>query len=296
MPAARSPPNQSPPKRALPAGAWDCHTHIFGPYERFPLAAERSYTPPPAPVEVYLAMLDRVGLARGVLVHPSAYGLNHEALLDALDRAGSRLRGTAVATSAVTDAELAAMHRRGVRALRFVDAGAPSGGRFAGAVGLDEFSSLAPRLKELGWHAQFWATCDTVIAAAPMLLASGIPLVLDHMARFDVTRGVQDAAFQELLELLTGGSVWVKMSPARNSKLFPDFEDVRPFHDALARTNPDRLLWGSDWPYLRMGEATPDAGHLLDLLDFWCGEDGLRHKILVDNPARLYGIGAGIPD
>jgi predicted TIM-barrel fold metal-dependent hydrolase len=279
---------QSKPRRAPPPGAWDCHTHIFGPYERFPLAAERSYTPPEAPLEAYLAMLDRVGLAHGVLVHPSAYGLDHSALLEALERTGTRLRGTAVATAAVTDAKLATMHRRGVRALRFVEATGPGGQRFAGAVGLDEFPALAPRLKELGWHAQFWVGCDTFAAAAPGLLAAGIPLVLDHMARFDVARGLQDAAFQNLLGILAGGSVWVKMTPARNSKRFPGYEDVRPFHDALARANPDRLIWGSDWPYLRMGDATPDAGQLLDLLDDWCGDEALRRKILSDNPARLY--------
>jgi predicted TIM-barrel fold metal-dependent hydrolase len=289
-PAANpAPAAQSRPKRPLPPGAWDCHTHIFGPYERFALAAERSYTPPPAPVEDYLAMLDRVGLAHGVLVHPSAYGLNHEALLDALERAGSRLRGTAVATSAITDAELEAMHRRGVRALRFVETGGPGGQRFAGAVGLDEFPPLAPRMKALGWHAQIWATCDTVMSGGAGMFEFEVPLVLDHMARFDVARGVQDAAFQGLLHSIAEGSVWVKMTPARNSKRFPDYEDVRPFHDALVRANPDRLLWGSDWPYLRMGEATPDAGHLLDLLDNWCGDETLRRKILADNPARLYG-------
>ncbi|MBC7804459.1 MAG: amidohydrolase family protein [Candidatus Parcubacteria bacterium] len=147
---------------------------------------------------------------------------------------------------------------------------------------------LAPRLKELGWHAQLWMTCDAVVAAAPLLLAAGIPIVLDHMARFDVARGVQDAAFQELLALLSEGRIWIKMTPARNSKRFPDYEDVRPFHDAIVRANPDHLIWGSDWPYLRMGEATPDAGHLLDLLDQWCGDEELRRKILSDNPAVLY--------
>lgn len=282
------PMEQATPRRAPPPGAWDCHSHIFGPYERFALATERSYTPPQAPLEAYLAMLDRVGLAHGVLVHPSAYELDHSALLDALERTGTRLRGTAVASAAITDTELATMHRRGVRALRFVDATGPGGQRFAGAVGLDEFPALAPRLKDLGWHAQLWVGCDTVVAAAPRLLTAGIPLVLDHMARFDVARGVQDAAFQSLLGLVAEGGIWVKMTPARNSKRFPGYEDVRPFHDALARANPERLIWGSDWPYLRMGDATPDAGHLLDLLDDWCGDDALRRKILADNPARLY--------
>ena len=282
------PAEQSRPRRAPPPNAWDCHTHIFGPYERFPLALERSYTPPEASLDDYLAMLDRVGLAHGVLVHPSAYGLDHSAMLEALERTATRLRGTAVATAAITDTELAVMHRRGVRALRFVEATAPGGQRFAGAVGLDEFPALAPRLKELGWHAQLWVSCETFIAAAPKLLTTGIPLVLDHMARFDFARGVEDAAFRNLLGLLAGGQLWVKMTPARNSKRFPGYEDVRVFHDALVRANPDRLLWGSDWPYLRMGEATPDAGRLLDLLDDWCGDDALRRKILADNPARLY--------
>ena len=286
---------QSIPKRILPPGSWDCHTHIFGPYDRFPLAAERSYTPPPAPVEDYLAMLDRVGLEHGVLVHPSAYGLNHAALFDALSRAGSRLRGTGVATSAVTDVELAAMHGHGVRALRFVEMSGAGGKRFVGAVGLDEFAPLAPRLKELGWHAQIWTSCEALLAAAPKLLAPGIPLVLDHMARFDVAKGVQDAAFQQLLRLLGDGRVWVKMTPQRNSKRYPDYEDVRPFHDALVRANPDRLIWGSDWPFLNMGETAPDAGHLLGLLDSWCGDDTLRRKILAENPARLYGFAADRP-
>jgi predicted TIM-barrel fold metal-dependent hydrolase len=284
------PTEQSRPKRAPPSGAWDCHTHVFGPYERFALAAERSYTPPPAPLEAYLAMLDRVGLAHGVLVHPSAYAFDYSALLDALERAGGRLRGTAVATSETSDAQLETLQRRGVRALRFVETGGPGGQRFVGAVGLDEFPRLAPRMKALGWHAEIWATCDTVMAAATTLLAYGVPLVLDHMARFDVARGTEDAAFRRLLGLLAEGAVWVKMTPARNSKRFPDYEDVRPFHDALARANPERLVWGSDWPYLRMGEATPDAGHLLDLLDEWCGDEALRRKILADNPARLYGL------
>ena len=284
------PPEQSQPKRSLPPGAWDCHAHVFGPFERFPLAAVRSYTPPLAPFESYMAMLERAGFAHGVLVHASAYGLDHAATLDALERAGTRLRGTAVATAEITDAELEAMHRRGVRALRFSEIGGAGGRRFAGAVGLDAFPDLAPRIKELGWHAQFFATCETVVAAAPALLAFGIPLVFDHMARFNVEKGTQDQAFQGLLHLLAEGRVWVKMTPARNSKRFPDYEDVRPFHDALLRANPDRLIWGSDWPYLHMGAATPDAGHLLDLLDEWAGDETLRRKILVDNPVRLYRV------
>ena len=279
---------QTPPRRPLPPGAWDCHTHVFGPYARFALSENRSYTPPEATIEDYLGMLDRVGLAHGVLVQPSAYGFNHDALLDALSRQPGRLRGTGVWDRTVTDAELERLHAGGVRALRFVDTGGPGGTRFAGAVGVEELPSLAPRLKALGWHVECWITCDQFIADVPSLLATGLTFVLDHMARFDATRGLSDPTFQSLLSLVKEGRVWVKMTPARNSKQFPDYADVRPFHDALVKANPDVLVWGSDWPYLRMNEATPDAGHLLDLLGDWAGEETLRRKILADNPARLY--------
>lgn len=284
------PAEQKKPRRAPPPGAWDCHTHVFGPYGRFPLAAERSYTPPEAPLEAYLAMLDRVGLAHGVLVQPTAYGFDHAALLHALDRAGGRLRGTAVATAAITDKELEAMHRSGVRALRFIEAGegVPN---FAGAVGFAALPAIAPRIRALGWHLQVWAPCETIAAAGASLLSHGMPLVIDHMARVDVAQGIGQAPFRDVLAWVAEGRAWMKMTPQRNAKRFPGYEDVRPFHDALARANPDRLLWGSDWPYLRMGDATPDAGHLLDLLDDWCGDDTLRRKILSDNPGRLYELG-----
>ena len=283
---------QTTPRRALPPGCWDCHAHVFGPYDRFPLAAERSYTPPEAPFEAYLAMLDRAGTTHGVLVHPSAYGANHDALLDALERSPSRLRGIGVLPPEVSDGTLEMMHKHGVRGLRFTEIGGPSGTkRFVGGVGFDAIPLLASRMKALGWHAQVWASLETLVSASPVLTAHGLPVVVDHLGQVDVGKGVGDPAFQRLLGLLGEGGLWVKLTPARNSKQFPDYPDVRPFHDALVRKNPQRLIWGSDWPYLRMGEATPDAGHLLDLLDEWTGDDALRERILVKNPAALYGAG-----
>lgn len=266
---------------------WDCHTHVFGPYAAFPLAADRSYTPPEATLEMYLAHLDRCGLAHGVLVQPSAYGSNHAALLDALKRANGRLHGTGVANAGIADRDLEEWNRHGVRGLRFVETGGPNGGRYVGAVGLDELPKLAPRLKALRWHAEVWATTDQVVAMVPAMLRLGLPIAIDHMARFDVARGVRDAAFQSLLGMVRDG-LWIKLTPQRNSRQFPDYADARPFHDAFLAANPDRVIWGSDWPYLRMGEQTPDARHLLELLGGWCGDDALRRKVLVDNPAKLY--------
>lgn len=282
----------TPPQRPLPASACDTHAHVFGPYERFPLAPERSYTPPAAPFETYVGMLDRVGFARGVLVHPSAYGLDCTAMVDALARAPDRLRGIAVVEPGVTDAALAAMHRAGVRGVRFSETSGAAGRKFAGSVGLDAFDALAPRLRELGWHAQIWIECDALVEAAPRLLRAGIPLVFDHMGRFDVTRGINDAAFQRLLRLLADTGIWIKLSVPRNSRWFPDYADVRPFHDALVAANPDRLLWASDWPFLNLADRTPRVGHLVDLFDAWTSDDAVRRKVLVDNPATLYGFTA----
>jgi predicted TIM-barrel fold metal-dependent hydrolase len=276
------------PKRPLPPGACDTHAHVFGPYEQFPLALERSYTPPPAPFETYIAMLDKVGLSRGVLVHPSAYGLDCSAMLDALERAPARLRGIAVTDASISDAELARMNACGVRGVRFSETSGLGSQKFVGSVGLEEFDALAPRLRELGWHAQIWIECDALVEAAPRLLRTGIPLVFDHMGRFDVTRRTSDAAFQKLLRLLADEGIWIKLSAPRNSKRFPDYEDVRPFHEALLRANPDRLIWGSDWPFLRMGDKTPQVGHLVDLFDEWTPDDALRRKVFVENPAVLY--------
>jgi len=281
----------SAPSSPLPPGACDAHAHIFGPYAQFPLAGARSYSPPETPLEAYLDVLDRVGFARGVLVHASAYGLDCGLLIDALERAGSRLRGVAVATASCGDAELADMHRHGVRGLRFTQFDDPAvAARFKGSVGFDQLALLGPRLRGLGMHAQLWSDAGTFARASRNLLALGVPLCLDHMSHYDVARGVHDSAFQTVLALLREGRIWVKMSVNRNSKRLPGCEDVRPFHDAIIEANSARLVWGSDWPYLGMGEQSPDVGQLLNIFDRWTPEPALRHQILVDNPAALYGF------
>ncbi len=282
----------SAPKTPLPPGACDTHTHVFGPLDRFPLAVTGSYEPPPTPLEVHAAMLERTGFARAVLVQPAPYAQDCRALLDACSRAPGRLRGIAVATQATSDAALAEMRRAGVRGLRFVEVPDPQGGgRYKGSVGFDELAQLAPRMKALGLHAQIWADCDRIAADAESLLSHGIPVVVDHMGRPDVSRGTADPSFARLVSLAAEGRLWIKLSVCRTSKQFPGYEDARPLHDALVQAAPHRLLYGSDWPHVRMGALTPDAGHLIDLFDRWTGHDtGLRQRILVENPQSLYGF------
>jgi predicted TIM-barrel fold metal-dependent hydrolase len=265
---------------------------VFGPFERFPLADPRPYTPPLADRESYLLMLAANGFSRGVLVHGGAHGWDLGAMLDAISVAPDRLRGVAVVPSKTSDADLQSLHVSGVRGLRFTEVAGPSAGRsFAGRVGIADLYVMAPRLRELGWHAQIWANNDVIADNEVPLRSMGVPLVVDHMGYFDVTRGVADAAFQALLRLVADGIAWVKLTAVRNSKTAPGCEDVRAFHDALIAANPERLIWGSDWPFLGLtGDRRPDTGRLLDTLLEWLGDDGLRNQVLVSNPASLYGF------
>jgi predicted TIM-barrel fold metal-dependent hydrolase len=170
---------------------------------------------------------------------------------------------------------------------------APEGrGRYPGAVGLDQLVALAPRLRALGWHAQLWCPADVQTARLPGLIRLGIPLVLDHMGSLQVSDCVSAPAFTHLLAQVREGHVWVKLSLCRVSRRYPDYPDLRPFHDALLEANPSRLLWGSDWPHVRMGELAPDVGHLLDLFQAWTSDAAVRRQILVDNPAALFEFDA----
>lgn len=280
----------SAPQHALPAGACDSHAHVFGPYERFPLAHPSSYAPPLAPAALHRAMLDTVGAARGVLVQPAPYGTDAGALLDAVAQSGGRLRGVAVADADTGEERLQALFDGGVRGLRFVEMRAPTGAPYAGSVGVDQLLRMAPAMRRIGLHAQLWAPIDDYPRLLPQLRAAGIDAVLDHMACVKPERGVADPAFQAVLAALREGGVWVKLTLCRVSTQAPGYPDLRPFHDALLAANPDRLLWGSDWPYVRMGAQSPDVGALLDLFHAWVPDEATRRRILVDNPAALYGF------
>jgi predicted TIM-barrel fold metal-dependent hydrolase len=277
----------SRPKRPPPDGATDCHAHVFGPFDRFPLTRDRLYTPAELPGQRYLGMLDDLGFSRGVLVQPIAHGTDCAALLNALNLDPTRLRGVALIQPNVTDNELAIMHAHGVRGARF---SRPPPGMMTGSIDFDALPQLAPRLARLGWHAQIWAPCAELVAALPELLELGVPLVIDHMGMFDTSRGVSDASFQSLLRLLGDGRIWLKLIAYRLSKDYSDYAELAPFHKALLKASPKRLLWGTDWPHVHVSAHTPDTGHLVDLFDEWTADAALRQRILVENPAALYGF------
>ncbi|ODT67084.1 MAG: hypothetical protein ABS75_26045 [Pelagibacterium sp. SCN 63-23] len=260
-------------------GACDSHGHIFPARKLYPTDNE---TMPLSPIEFYLDVHAQLGFTRGVIVQGGAYKFDNSAMLDALDQHKQSLRGVALLPADTGEAQLAHYRARNVRALRFTGGGASR---------IDSFPAIAPKLANLGLHVEMYLGLTGFLDRAPALLGQGVPLVLDHLAGpFDSVIGVDDPGFQRLLALLRDEDIWVKLTPQRNSAQFPHYADVRPFQDALIAARPDRLVWGSDWPFPNMSEQTPDLGALVSLFGEWVTDETLRRAILVDNAAALYGF------
>ena len=280
--------NTCPPKILSPAGACDTHFHIFGPVARFPFAEKRSYTPDDAPLENLLKLLDTLGMARGVVVQGHPYGTDNRAVLDALQREPKRLRGTAIVKPDTGRDELKRMADAGIKALRFHHM--PHGVGFS-PLGMQSFERLAPIMADLGLHAQFMMDANALTSALPFFKNWKLPVVLDHMGNVDGALGANQPGVQHMCKLLAEGKIWVKVSGAyRVSTQYPNYADAKTIHEALVCANPEQVIWGSDWPHPRLEKDMPEDGHLLDLFNFWTPDAGLRKKILVDNPARLYGF------
>lgn len=288
--ATRTTRGASSPRQPLPAGAWDTHAHVFGPFERYPLAADCRYQPPLAIAASHIAALDTAGFAHGVLVHASANGFDNRGVLDAIAAHPQRLAAIAVLPEDTSDAQLAAAVKAGVRGIRFTETGETMGApKPTGTLGLDALERMAPRLRDFGLHANLWAHCRHVMEKREMLQRCGVPLVFDHMGYFDVTRGSQDGCFSSFVDLVRGSDAWVKLTPSRVSKQrWNACDDVRPFHDALLQAAPNQMVWGSDWPYIAMDKDLPDLGAQIDLFDTWTPDAALRQKVFVANPRRLY--------
>jgi len=278
--AITSRPNWQPP-----ANSADCHMHIFGPYDRYPLSPGRGYTPPEASIAQYLEMLATIGLSRTVVVQPSVYGTENAVTLEAVEALGfDRARAVVVVDEECDAASLQAMHRRGARGVRF---NAVSGN----GTPLEQLEGLAERVAPLGWHIQLYTHGAELLALEPVLARLPVTVVIDHMGGVRTAEGgAESPAFKALLRLLERGA-WAKLCGYRSSSGQP-YADVLPMARAMIAAAPDRCVWGTDWPHpsLHSPEEVPDDGHLLDLLAQWAPEEAQRRAILVDNPARLYGF------
>ena len=278
-------PNPSKPAYRPPAGAVDAHCHVFGPEATFPFAPERKYTPCDAPKEKLFALRDFLGFARNVIVQASCHGTDNRALVDALEGSGDKARGVAVVGPKVTDAELKAMDRAGVRGVRFNFLP-----RLVDATPRQEFIRIAERIKPLGWHTVVYFEMPTLAGMIPFLKALPTVIVLDHMSVPEVKKGVADAGFQRYLALLAESpNIWVKVTcPERLSAAGPPYDDVIPFARALTERFPERVLWGTDWPHPNMTTHVPDDGQLVDMIPKFAPAPAQQKALLIDNPMRLY--------
>jgi 2-pyrone-4,6-dicarboxylate lactonase len=270
----------------MPAGACDTHCHVISTSAAYPMAPSRSYTPPPAPEEKYLARLGATGCSRGVLVQISVYGTDNRYMLEVLRHNPDRLRGIAVVTPEVTDQELEAMHAAGVRGLR-INVLFPGAG-----LSFDAMETLARRIAPLGWHMQFLVDGRELPGLLPRMRKLPCPGVIDHMGHLPAALGFQHPGFQAVRELVANHGWWAKLSGAyRISDDCNDFAEVVPIAQGLIEAAPDRMVWGSDWPHVAMPRM-PDTGRLRNLLKVWAPDRAARDRILVDNPSRLYGFPA----
>jgi 2-pyrone-4,6-dicarboxylate lactonase len=284
-------PHPKRPRVAPPPEAWDSHFHIFGPSDKFPYAPGRGYTPPDAPVERLIALLDLLGCAHGLVVQGNAHGYDNRVLLDALERYPQRLRGVAITDTRIAPETLRDWHKLGMRGLRFHLF--PQKPNYVRGVGFDVFEVFRKTMADLGWVMQTFCDYRMLEGAAATLreFSRDMPVIVDHLGMVPAERGVDDPNFQALLKLVGDGRVHVKLSAVyRCSAQYPDYADARPLHDALVRANPQRLMWGTDWPHPSIAaEVMPDDGHLLDLFHDWTPDSETRRRILVDTPTRLFG-------
>ena len=278
-------PSPSHPKFVPPRGAVDAHCHVFGPANRFPYAPERKYTPCDAPKEKLFALRDFLGFERNVIVQASCHGRDNAALIDALRDAGERARGVAVVRPDIDQAELESMHAAGVRAVRFNFVK-----RLVDATPKTVFLEIADRVAALGWHIVVYFEAPDLAELTPFLKQLPTNVVVDHMGRPDVTKGVEHADFQRFITLLEeNDNIWTKVScPERLTVAGPDYADVVPFASLLVERFPQRVLWGTDWPHPNMKSHMPDDGKLVDFIPRIAPDPAQQQALLVDNPERLY--------
>jgi 2-pyrone-4,6-dicarboxylate lactonase len=282
-----------PPRLALPAGACDCHAHIFGPAASYPYVAERIYTPPDATLESYRHLLVTLGIERAVLLQPSVYGEDNRAMLTGLVAGGPGFRGIAVAAPTVSEREIAALDRAGVRGLRLNLVDRREGRNIAPR---ESVRALADRIAPFKWHLEFLVNLDEAESFAAAVEDLAVPIVLGHLGypRAGARAFVETPGFENMLGLIDRGRCWIKLTAPYRISSAPDlpYEDVDPLAARLVAHAPERLLWGSDWPHVMMKKPMPNDGPLCDLLARWIPDAETRTRILVDNPAALYGFGA----
>jgi len=268
-----------------PPLACDAHCHVFGPAAKFPYDPKAAYTPEDAPFEQLAGLHRKLGFERAVIVHASCHGADMRVTLDAIARSGGRYRGTAIIDESFTEKQFQEMHDGGIRGVRFNFVK-----HLGGRPDMEFFRKTVDRVQAMGWHLILHLDAADLVEFDPLFRKIRVPMVIDHMGRVKAADGLGQPPFRTLLNLLKNENAWVKICGAeRVSSKGPPFADAVPFARALVEAAPERVLWGTDWPHPNV-RWMPDDAALVDLFPRMAPEPELQYKILVDNPARLYGF------
>jgi predicted TIM-barrel fold metal-dependent hydrolase len=272
------------PKLKAPANACDCHMHIYD--AKYPTDPKATLKPADALVADYKLLQKRIGTSRNVVVTPSTYGTDNRVTLDAIAQIGPTARGVAVVDATVTDAELKRLNGLGIRGIRFnlVQAGATTA---------EMIEPLSRRVNDLGWHIQIHMKGEQIVGIEDLLLRVPSPIVFDHLGRLAQPNALDNPGFKTISKLIDKGRTWVKLSGAyQDTKVGPPtYSDTVAVARAYIKAAPERMVWASDWPHPTEKDK-PDDAVLFDLLTEWAPEEEMRTRILVQNPATLYGFPA----
>ena len=278
-------PNPSKPRFKLPPGAVDAHCHVFGPADIFPYAPERKYTPCDASKERLFALRDHLGFSRNVIVQATCHGADNRAMVDALKSSNEMARGVATVRAEISDAELRELDAAGVRGVRFNFVK-----RLVEFTPREVLTSIAKKIAPLGWHVVVYFEAADLEELTPFFTALPTKVIVDHMGRPDVTKGLDHSDFQRFVRLLDEHqNIWTKVSGAeRLTVAGPPYNDFVPFARMAVERFPDRVLWGTDWPHPNLKAHMPNDGALVDVLPKIVPTAALQHALLVGNPMRLY--------
>jgi 2-pyrone-4,6-dicarboxylate lactonase len=271
------------PRFKLPPGACDAHNHVFGPAAKFPYAPERRYTPEDAPKEALTALHAHLGVERAVLVQASCHGKDNRAMLDAIAAVPDKRRGVAMVDDSFADKDYAALDRGGVRGVRFNFVR-----HLGGTPDMNVFHRVIDRIKGLGWHVVLHVDAPDIVPLSDMMKQLPLPFVIDHMGRVEAAAGTQQPAFLALLELARRDNCWIKVCGSERISP-PPYATAVPIARALVEAIPDRVLWGTDFPHPNLKHEADEAD-LVDLIPQFAVAVEAQRKLLVDNPARLYGF------
>ena len=280
-------PNPRRPSRMPPPKSCDSQFHVLGPREKYPVRPGAAYEMPSATFEAATKMHRTLGIERGIVVHPTTYGADHEVTLDALALAGPNYRGcaNAVVLSERDEKYIARLHAAGVRGARFTRAG------LGLALSPDAFARAAAQCRELGWYVKIQPEPEGILESAKQFEKLEIPVLLDHMARPDPEQGANDPSLRKVVELLKRGNFWVMLSLSEKiSKKGPPWDDVIPIARTYIEAAPDRVVWATDWPHPVSKKQPPNEADLLELLYRIAPDEASLKRILVDNPAKLFGF------